>query len=93
MSTLPSFTEITSSANLGGISGGSLVFLDSDNDGYIDFYANDETNSNTTARLRQNDGDNTFTDKDSEVGSGSVDQGRGAGAGDYLDIVIEVLYV
>src|SRR3972149_12301306 len=79
---LPNFTEITSTANLGTTpNGGSIAFLDCNNDGYLDIYMNDDDNTQSTHLLRQNDGDNTFTDRDSQISS--VAQGRGAGAGDY----------
>jgi len=59
--------------------GGSIVFLDANNDGYLDIYMNDDTTDVTTDRLRLNDKDNTFTDDDAETSG----DGRGAGAGDY----------
>ncbi|MGH9909053.1 MAG: FG-GAP repeat domain-containing protein, partial [Nitrososphaerales archaeon] len=77
---LPNFTELTSTANLGtSPGGGSIVFLDANNDGYSDLYMNDDAAGGTTDRLRLNDGDNTFTDDDAETAG----DGQGAGGGDY----------
>ena len=77
-----SYTEITSSANLGtSPGGGSIVIFDGNNDGYLDVALNDDVWTTTTVRLRQNNGDNTFTDRDSQITL--TDLGRGLGSGDF----------
>ncbi|MBZ0165369.1 MAG: VCBS repeat-containing protein, partial [Candidatus Omnitrophica bacterium] len=77
---LVSFSDITSTANLGSSpGGGAVVIFYCNNDGFLDVFMGEDVTPSSPARLRQNDGDNTFTDRDSQI----VNDYRGAAAGDY----------
>ena len=75
------FTDVTSTAGVGdtGLPVG-IVWLDYNNDGFLDLYVVNQTRANA---LFRNNGNGTFTDVAVSAGVIGIGTGEGASAGDY----------
>ncbi len=88
------FTNVATTAGLGGLRYNEADFADYNNDGYPDIYLSDvESSRANTERLFKNNGDGTFTDVTKAAGIQPLTQGRSVVWGDYnndgyLDIFI-----